>query len=141
MTKYRVPPHRILQTAAELALTAKLPLETIQTIELCIRIVGNEESTALNARYRHKNKPTNVLAFAADDPAYIGDIILCAQVIKQEACNYDRTLSAHFSHMVIHGTLHLLGFDHQTEKQARVMESLETQLLQQLGFKDPYQID
>jgi probable rRNA maturation factor len=113
--------------------------------ELTIRIVDSGEITELNHTYRHKNYPTNILAFPADIPEVVelavpllGDLIICAPVMQQEALAANKPLLAHWAHLVIHGTLHLLGYDHQQEKDARIMESLEIDYLQQLGFADPY---
>lgn len=140
VSKVRIPPHRIFREAAAIVLNAKLiPLKS-DCIELCIRIVDEAESAALNQRYRKKNGPTNVLAFPLDINPFglLGDLAICAKVVRKEACEQGKTVTAHFSHMVVHGVLHLLGFDHQTEKQALEMESLEIKFLQKLGFSNPY---
>lgn len=112
--------------------------------ELTIRIVDEDESTMLNKRWRNKNGPTNVLSFPFDGdqrlaPGLLGDIIICAPVVRREAEEQQKTLEAHWAHMVIHGTLHLQGYDHMDDKQAEEMESLETRLLQSLGYSNPYQ--
>jgi probable rRNA maturation factor len=111
--------------------------------ELTLRIVDKAEIQKLNKTYRHKDKPTNVLSFPMDSPPgvqipILGDIILCSTVIKEEAQAQDKSLTAHWAHMVVHGTLHLLGFDHINEQDAMLMEKLEIALLHQLGFPDPY---
>ena len=111
--------------------------------ELLIRLVDRQESRQLNAQYRHKNKATNVLAFPADLPqevglALLGDIIICAPIVAEEAREQHKTAEAHWAHLTIHGILHLLGYDHQAEKEASEMESLEIELLKSLGFPDPY---
>jgi len=111
--------------------------------ELGIRIVGSAESRALNLRYRGKPAPTNVLSFpmtAASGPAQalLGDIVVCAPLVDREAREQGKTLRAHWAHMVIHGTLHLLGFDHERATDARRMESRERRLLARLGIADPY---
>lgn len=111
--------------------------------ELLIRLVDRSESRQLNTRYRHKNKATNVLSFPADLPeelglALLGDIIICAPIVAEEARQQHKTAEAHWAHLTIHGTLHLLGHDHQAEEEASAMESLETGILQSLGFADPY---
>lgn len=111
--------------------------------ELLIRLVDRQESRQLNARYRHRNTTTNVLSFPADLPeelglALLGDIIICAPVVAEEARDQDKTAEAHWAHLTIHGILHLLGHDHQAEEEASEMEALETRILQSLGFPGPY---
>ncbi|MGB5444764.1 MAG: rRNA maturation RNase YbeY [Psychromonas sp.] len=111
--------------------------------ELTVRIVDPNESMQLNHQYRHINKPTNVLSFPFENPPGItlpllGDLIICKKVVEDEATVQGKTLTAHWAHMVIHGTLHLLGYDHIESQQALEMENLETQLLAELGFADPY---
>ena len=111
--------------------------------ELLIRLVGRQESRQLNARYRHQNKATNVLSFPADLPeevglALLGDIIICAPIVAEEARDQHKTVEAHWAHLTVHGILHLLGHDHQAEEEASEMESLETRILQSLGFPGPY---
>lgn len=110
---------------------------------LTLRIVDEPEMTTLNGRYRGQPRPTNVLAFPAALPAefelaVLGDVILCAPVIAREALEQGKPEAAHWAHMVVHGTLHLLGFDHEEADQARVMEALETAVLAQLGYPNPY---
>ena len=97
-----------------------------------------------NARYRHKPGPTNVLSFPfeADIPLEVpllGDLVICAAVVEREAREQDKPIEAHWAHMLVHGTLHLLGYDHVTDAQAHEMETTEIQLLQQLGFSNPYE--
>jgi probable rRNA maturation factor len=111
--------------------------------ELLIRLVDRQESRRLNDQYRHKNKATSVLSFPADLPekvglALLGDIIICAPIVVEEARDQHKTAEAHWAHLTIHGILHLLGHDHQAEAEASEMESLETRILQSLGFPDPY---
>jgi probable rRNA maturation factor len=105
--------------------------------ELGIRVVGSRESRALNERWRGRAKPTNVLSFPGDG-RLIGDIVVCAPVVAREARAQGKALSAHWAHMVLHGTLHLLGFDHARAADARRMERRERALLARLGFADPY---
>ena len=117
-----------------------------QPLELSIRIVDQEESQALNRDYRQKDKPTNVLSFPTDLPEYVdtqllGDLVICAPVVNQEANEQSKNPQDHWAHMVIHGTLHLLGYDHIDEEEAQIMEALEIQLLQQLGCSSPYADD
>ncbi len=113
--------------------------------ELSIRLVDLEESQALNSNYRGKDKPTNVLSFPADFPdtlniPLLGDIIICAPVIAAEAKEQHKALEAHWAHMVVHGALHLLGYDHIDDDDAEEMESLETAILLTLGFPEPYAV-
>ncbi len=111
--------------------------------EVSIRIVDADESQMLNKQYRQKDKPTNVLSFPADFPEgvdipFLGDLVICASVVDTEAKEQSKTINAHWAHMVIHGTLHLLGYDHIEEEDAQEMEALEIQLLNQLGYPNPY---
>lgn len=110
--------------------------------ELTLRVVNAAESTALNKTYRHKQGPTNVLSFPFEAPPEVdsrllGDIVICAPVVLREAVSQDKTPEAHWAHMVAHGVLHLLGYDHD-ETQAEAMESLEIRILTDLGYTDPY---
>lgn len=113
--------------------------------ELTIRIVDVEESQTLNHQYRDKDKPTNVLSFPFEAPEnlpdfpLIGDLVICASVVEQEAQEQGKPLKNHWAHMVIHGILHLLGYDHIDDEEAEEMESLETDILSQLEIPDPYQ--
>lgn len=112
--------------------------------EITIRIVDEAESQALNHQYRHKNKPTNVLSFPFEVPEGIemdllGDLIICANVVEQEAKQQNKVLNHHWAHMVIHGSLHLLGYDHISDEEAEEMESLEVKILHTLNIPDPYQ--
>ncbi|GAA0791442.1 rRNA maturation RNase YbeY [Marinobacterium sediminicola] len=114
--------------------------------EVCIRIVDQEESQALNAEYRGKDKPTNVLSFPFEVPpgvpvTLLGDLVICADVVAQEAEEQEKPLLHHWAHMVVHGTLHLLGFDHINDDEAEEMEALERDLLARLDIADPYQAD
>lgn len=113
---------------------------------LCIRIVNRDEIRELNAKYRKQDKPTNVLSFPADLPFEIqqdlhmlGDIIICSEVIQAEAEEQGKPCEAHWAHMIVHGTLHLLGYDHITDEDAKNMESLEINILNKLGFNNPYE--
>lgn len=111
--------------------------------EVTVRIVGEDESAALNERYRHKTGPTNVLSFPYGPPEetmtpLLGDIVVCAPVVLAEAHAQGKAADAHWAHMVVHGVLHLLGYDHETDREARDMETLEAALLQQMGYSDPY---
>ncbi|WP_428772103.1 rRNA maturation RNase YbeY [Vibrio sp.] len=111
--------------------------------EVTIRIVDQAESQQLNHDYRGKDKPTNVLSFPFEAPEGIeldllGDLVICRQVVEQEAREQGKPLLAHWAHMVVHGSLHLLGYDHIEDDEAEEMEALETQIMQQMGFDDPY---
>jgi probable rRNA maturation factor len=105
--------------------------------ELTVRIVGSAESRALNRRYRGKDKPTNVLSFAGP-PGGLGDLVICAPVVRREAKEQGKPLAAHWAHMVVHGVLHLRGFDHIRQVEARMMEARERAILAGLSFPDPY---
>jgi probable rRNA maturation factor len=110
--------------------------------ELTLRIVNEAEITALNETYRHKQGPTNVLSFPFEAPSeldssLLGDIVICAPVVLREAVSQGKAPESHWAHLVAHGVLHLLGYDHD-EAQAEAMESLEIRILTDLGYADPY---
>jgi probable rRNA maturation factor len=112
--------------------------------QLAIRIVDEEEGARLNEQWRHKKGATNVLSFAMSGldliaPEILGDIVICAPVVRHEAEQQTKTLHAHWAHMVVHGVLHLLGYDHTEDAQAEVMERLEIKILKGLDYADPYQ--
>ena len=112
-------------------------------IEMTVRIVDEAESHELNLTYRGKDRPTNVLSFPFECPdevelLLLGDLVICRQVVEREAAEQEKPLMAHWAHMVVHGSLHLLGYDHIEDNEAEEMESLETQIMQGLGFDDPY---
>ena len=114
-----------------------------ENAELTVRIVDTQESHQLNHEYRGKDKPTNVLSFPFEAPRGIeldllGDLIICRQVVEKEAEEQNKPLLAHWAHMVVHGSLHLLGYDHIEDDEAEEMESLETEIMQTMGFEDPY---
>ena len=122
---------------------ASAALYDTQRNSVVIRIVDNEESRQLNRDYRGVDKPTNVLSFPFEAPAeftdeFLGDLIICAPVVRQEAEQQNKPLEAHWAHMVVHGMLHLQGYDHQDDQQAEEMERLESEILATLGFPDPY---
>ena len=112
-------------------------------VEMTVRIVDEAESHELNLNYRGKDRPTNVLSFPFECPdevelPLLGDLVICRQVVEREAQEQDKPLMAHWAHMVVHGSLHLLGYDHIEDDEAEEMESLETQIMTELGFADPY---
>ncbi|HEX5637387.1 MAG TPA: rRNA maturation RNase YbeY [Gammaproteobacteria bacterium] len=118
--------------------------------EVVIRLVDEAESRELNHQYRGKNKSTNVLSFpmelpdelvATVDEIMLGDLVICAPVVAREAAEQNKPLHAHWAHMVIHGMLHLQGYDHIADDEAAEMETLEIKLLQQLGMANPYGTD
>ena len=107
--------------------------------EITVRIVGEDEARALNLAYRAKDYPTNVLTFDYSlTPTVAADLVLCAPVLQRESRELDIPLVAHYAHMLVHGTLHAQGHDHEVEDEARAMEARETVLMQALGFPDPY---
>lgn len=111
--------------------------------EVTLRLVDTDESAELNDQYRHKSGPTNVLSFPFEAPAGItvplaGDLVICAPVVEMEAREQGKSLVAHWAHMVVHGMLHLQGYDHLNDADADVMETLEIELLGGLGFGNPY---
>ena len=115
-------------------------------VEVSVRIVDADEIQTLNREYRGKDKATNVLSFPAgplaglpdDAPAPLGDIVVCASVVDSEAAEQGKTIGDHWAHMLVHGTLHLLGFDHEDGAEAAAMEALETHVLTTHGLPDPY---
>jgi probable rRNA maturation factor len=104
-----------------------------------VRVVGTAEARALNRHFRGKDRPTNVLTFILRErPRLEGDIALCAPVIAREARAQGRSAAAHYAHLVVHGILHLQGYDHESERAARAMERRESRVVARLGFADPY---
>ena len=123
---------------------AVLPFQ--EEAEVTIRLVDEAESNQLNLTYRGKDKPTNVLSFPFECPPgvelpLLGDLIICRQVVEREANEQNKPLLAHWAHMVVHGSLHLLGYDHIDDEEAEEMEALEVEFMQALGFDNPYQDD
>ena len=125
-------------------------IDTQSDCEIGIACVDNDESHKLNLQYRQKDKPTNVLSFPSDlpdemaqilDTFPIGDLVICIPVVLQEAIEQEKTSIEHFTHMLVHGTLHLMGYDHETsEEDAEEMEALEIEILNKLGFENPYTV-
>jgi len=135
-----LPTEEQLNLWATAALTSRTDIEEP---ELTVRIVDEEESQQLNFEYRGKDKPTNVLSFPFEAPAHVplpllGDLIVCKQVVAREAVEQGKTSEAHWAHMIVHGCLHLLGYDHIEDEEAEEMEGIERIVLADLGFEDPY---
>ncbi|MDA9908933.1 rRNA maturation RNase YbeY [Gammaproteobacteria bacterium] len=112
--------------------------------ELSIRVIDEDESADLNANYRQKQGATNILSFPysgiqGTDINLLGDLAICAPLVRKEAAEQDKTLDAHWAHLIVHGVLHLNGFDHEEDTAAKEMETLETTILKTLGYKNPYQ--
>jgi probable rRNA maturation factor len=135
-----VPPHDALQLWARAALAEEA------VGELTLRLIGSAESEDLNSRYRGGRGPTNVLTFAAEpdlplapgEAPTLGDIVICAPLVAEEAQAQAKALEAHWAHIVIHGVLHLMGYDHETDEDAVTMESRERQILAGFDYPDPY---
>jgi len=120
-----------------------LASETEEASELAIRVVDANESQELNKTFRGKDYPTNVLSFPADiqlpeGPTILGDIAICLPVVKREADEQSKRFDQHFAHMVVHGCLHLMGYDHEDEDDADQMEAKEIGILENLGYPNPY---
>lgn len=112
--------------------------------EVTIRIVDRKEGAELNQKFRQGGDATNVLSFAYEDDPYteealLGDVVICAPVVQREVLTQNKGVDAHWAHLVVHGILHLCGYEHTEEEEARVMEQLETKILSGLGFPAPYQ--
>ena len=125
-------------------ISAALQSQEFEDAEVSVYIVDEEEGQELNAQYRGKEYPTNVLSFPADIAEEVGipllgDLVVCAPVVEREAQEQGKALQAHWAHMLIHGTLHLVGFDHIEDDDADTMEALETQIVTGLGYPAPYQ--
>ncbi len=133
-----------LPKVSEIGRWAEVALEGMNSdVGLSVRIVDEPESADLNRQYRNKSGPTNVLSFPFEDPPgvdsdILGDLIICAPVVYREAREQNKSERAHWAHMVVHGIMHLRGYDHITEEDARQMESTESTILSRLGFDDPY---
>ncbi len=135
--------------SADFTRWANLAAESASDAQMTIRIVDAEESRQLNHQYRGKNQPTNVLSFsyhddeilsAAGQQRSLGDLVICADVVRQEAAERHLPAADHWAHLTIHGVLHLLGYDHETTQQAETMEALETRLLSSINIANPYEI-
>ena len=140
-----IPPPDDFQTwvAAAVGQSGRAPE---RDTEIAVRVVDADEIQTLNRLYREKDYPTNVLSFPAGDieglppdaPQLLGDVVVCASVVADEASEQDKAVADHWAHMIVHGTLHLLGFDHETEVEAAEMEALETRILASQSVTDPY---
>jgi probable rRNA maturation factor len=109
-----------------------------QDAQITVRFVDTEEGQALNRDYRGKNSATNVLSFIYESVPVVGDLVVCVPVVVREAQTQHKSAAAHFAHLVVHGVLHLQGFDHETEADAQVMEARETEIVTRLGYAKPY---
>lgn len=136
-----VPSHELLQKWAEQA------LENDADVQVSLQIVSTEESQQLNNDYREKNKPTNVLSFPMELPkelieempvSLLGDLVVCAPVVAAESLLQGKTMNEHWAHMLVHGMLHLQGYDHIEDAEAELMEQKEVAILNKLGFENPY---
>jgi probable rRNA maturation factor len=131
---------RNLPSRAQLRKWARAGLE--QDAKITLRIVGQTEGRALNRNFRGKDRATNVLTFVFRDmPPFEGDLALCAPVIAREARDQGKSIAAHYAHLVVHGVLHLQGYDHENDTDAGVMEKRESQIVGSLGYADPYEKD
>ncbi|MBV7387775.1 rRNA maturation RNase YbeY [Pasteurellaceae bacterium TAE3-ERU1] len=115
-------------------------------LEMTVRIVDEDESQMLNRTYRGKDYPTNVLSFPFECPSEVelpllGDLVICRQVVEREAAEQGKTALSHWAHMVVHGCLHLQGYDHLNDAEAEEMEGLEREIMARLGFDDPYRAE
>ena len=146
-SKARLGLKTLVPTVLETAFKT-LPIKPKAPLEIALTLSNDKNIKTLNRKHRNKNKPTNVFSFpmwsSVEDipkmnlPIPAGDIVIAYETMAREALEQDKTLKAHFSHMLVHGFLHLLGYDHMTDKEALTMESLEIKILKKLGIKDPY---
>lgn len=143
---YALPDDRLIRRWAEAAIRAGSQT-AVAAQQLTVRIVERDEIRQLNQTYRHNDYATNVLSFAFEAPpglpaaaskGELGDIVVCAAVVAQEAAEQRKPVEAHWAHMIVHGSLHLLGYDHEIEAQAQQMEALEIAILAGCGYPDPY---
>lgn len=133
------PSDELIQNWVEQTLEA----EQKNDAELTVRIVDESESAALNEEYRHKSNSTNVLSFPFECPEEValnllGDLVICAPVVEREAKEQQKNSQAHWAHMLVHGVLHLLGYDHIEQAEAETMEAREIKILESIGFPNPY---
>ncbi|MGF6775737.1 rRNA maturation RNase YbeY [Paraburkholderia sp. GAS334] len=133
------PEHKAILPRATVAAWIKAAL--FADAELTVRLVDAEEGRTLNRTYRGKDYATNVLTFAyaeSENDPVTGDLILCCPVVEKEAAEQGKSLEEHYAHLLVHGTLHAQGYDHEVEEEAQEMEGIETDILLKLGFSDPY---
>lgn len=143
-----VPHTKRMRAWADAAYRAHYKIRALRRVppaQVSLRVVGAAESRKLNREWRGKDKPTNVLSFPAgdnftphDELPSLGDLAICVPVVTREAREQSKPADAHWAHMVVHGVLHLLGYDHENDRDARVMEARETKILGEFGFADPY---
>lgn len=133
----QIPTNAMIKNWVNLALNS-----SPKNVEISIKIVDPEESASLNKQYRHKKGATNVLSFPmsvkTEDLDFLGDLVICAQIVKNEAIQQGKSVEAHWAHIIIHGILHLLGHTHDQEESMRKMEALEVNLLSQINICNPY---
>lgn len=128
---------KFLPTRAQCRRWVKAALQ--QPAQITLRVVDEAEALQLNTQFRRKKYPTNVLTFVYDDVSPLsGDIVLCAPVVEAEAKAQQKTREAHYAHLVVHGVLHLQGYDHEKNREAKIMEALETTIMHKLGYANPY---
>ena len=141
--EFKIPAEDKLQSWAAAA------LQTNDNVQVTLRVVDAKESQGLNKEFRDKDKPTNVLSFPMELPVefvktleinMLGDLVVCAEVVDKEYHQQNKSLDSHWAHMLVHGMLHLQGYDHIDETDAEDMEQLEIKILTQLGFNDPYSL-
>ena len=138
-----IPARRLARRAIEATLR-ECRLELQRDAEVCVNLVGDVDMRALNAHWRGRDAPTNVLSFPAAEPSHVreakllGDVLIAFETVNREAEDEGKTLADHFSHLVVHGFLHLIGFDHVDDARAAEMEALEIRVLARLGVADPY---
>jgi len=149
-SEIEIPDNKEIQQWVDVAIETALEesrFEKFNDAQMTVRIVGEMEISQLNESYRHKAGVTNVLSFPFVPPPGIpseelnhllGDLVVCATVIGKEAREQHKSTDAHWAHMIVHGSLHLLGYDHQSDNEAAEMESLEKNILSRLGYQDPY---
>lgn len=136
------PQHKAMLPRATVANWVKAAL--FADAELTVRFVDAEEGRTLNRTYRGKDYATNVLTFAyaqSEEDPVTGDLILCCPVVEREAAEQGKPLAAHYAHLLVHGALHAQGYDHETDDEAEEMEGIETDIMNSLGFPDPYRVD
>ncbi|MDH3326690.1 MAG: rRNA maturation RNase YbeY [Gammaproteobacteria bacterium] len=136
---------KIIEWASAVLLQTSDVSGHVDEAEMTIRLVNEAEMSELNLNYRNKPGPTNVLSFPADVPEEIdlpllGDVIICAEVVSDEARAQNKPLETHWAHMIVHGTLHLLGYDHMDDEQADEMENKEIEILAKFGYPNPYMV-